>query len=231
VFSNLKKWKNVYKINCYKDGHVKTYILNLWYQEKPVKIIVYTWSIKYNFIYLKDSATEEFVNILKSKLKQDDILQYFNFIWYDKRSKFEWALQSTNYDIVLIWTYLGFKKDIGNIFMFKNPVLNPSRYKNLELKSLYSQYLISSWKTKQILYEQIEKIYNNTLPLVFFWKYLGTYWQRKNLDNVFPKRLYNLALRKQRIEKVVILKKPIIDKDVFSLSKFISWIKNQIWIQ
>jgi hypothetical protein len=74
------------------------------------------------------------------------------------------------------------------------------------------------------------KIYNQTLPIYFIGKYIDRYGQRSEIENpIFPKRLYNLWLRKDYIKDVKILYRPEIQKDkVLNIKNFLNWIKEKI---
>ncbi len=226
-FDNIKLWKNIYTIRCITSTGFTDWKITLWLWKKPLERIKIDSKKQITIVYFSDSVLDEFIKKFEAWLKKNWLSQYFYIKWYANKSQLEWILKWGNYDIAIVWLYLWLKRDISDIFLTDEPVLNPSRYKNLELKSLYSQYLISSWKTKEILKQQVMDMYNKNLPLLFFWKYLGYYWQRNELDyRLFPVRLYNLWLRKDYISKVKIIYKPVISaKDIFDINKFFKWLK------
>ena len=232
-FANIKKGKNIYQIVCVKKWNKFYYKLVLWWKNLPKeKIKVNSKENKIRLIYYEDKAIKQIVELLVKKLKQKWLIKYFDIKSVKNANELKGILVWWNYDIIIIGLYLWLKRDIWDIFISDDPLINPSRYKNLELKSLYSQYLIAQGKTKQILQDQIEKIYNQNLPLYFVWKYIDRYWQRAEIKKpVFPKRLYNLWLKKEYIRNVKIIYKPVLKKEViFNIHNFIKWLKDNVWL-
>lgn len=233
AFHNIQKWKNVYKLVCIKGSKEKDFYLTIWRLEKPVlthKEKKQNVDFKVKIIYFDDYAIDYLISKIKEYLTSNWLEKYFLIKWYKNIDKFNWVIQAGDYDVAIRGVYLGLKRDIWNLFFTDNPLLNPSRYKNWELANLYSQYLIAEWKTKEILEENANKVYNQTLPVVFFAKYLWNYYQRTELkDPIFSKRLYNFWFRKDYIKNIKIFYQPKFDyKKLFNFKNFIDWIKKKI---
>ncbi len=229
-FWNLKVGKNTYKLYCQQNNKsIYTYTLIVYYKNKPVetKQITQIENIKIKIVYYKNYPNEEFINYLKNYLKKNNLKDYFIFESFEKEAERIGILQWWNYDIFIQWIYLWLRKDISDIFKSDNPLINPSQYKNIDFANNLQQFLISKWKTKETLQKQIEKTFNQNIPLIFIWKYLDKYQKRSTLNFEFPKRLYNRWLRKNYIQDVIIIYKPKFNlNDLFNIKNFSSFIEN-----
>lgn len=222
-FKNINYWQNLYIISCERWLKFNNFSLEIWYKNKPTKSIQIN---KIKILYLEDEAINHLISEFKKYLKENWIEKYFDFIWVKDVYELDPLLNKKEYDILIRWLYLWIKRDISSIFQTDDPLINPSLYKNSTFASLYSKYTINK---DQKLFDEINKIYNQNLPLVFIWKYIDKYIQRDDLKDLYPKRLYSWWLRKDYIKEVVFYYTPVIDSSLFSIRNFFNWIIKILW--
>lgn len=253
---NLKQWMNKYTIVWYNNNKkVYRAWFNIYYIEKPKvqstsfswEQILNTWEILSNanswdinsweqideiksnmisVIYFNDASNKYLAERLKEILRSKWVENSFDFIEYSSSQEFQKRLESKEYDIVILWLDIWFKKDFSDLFLVDNSIINPSNYKNPDLSSLINQYFTSNGKIKSKVESEINSIYNKEIPFIFVWKAVEKINVREKLNYNIPYILFSYALRKQFLSDVKIMYKPnIVFSRVINLDNFIEFIK------
>jgi len=109
-------------------------------------------------------------------------------------------------------------KDISPIFQTKDPLLNPSLFVNQNFSSLISQNLLASIDLKKEVFKNLDKIYQEFIPMAFVGnKKLNLYVNKKyNIDKSLD--YSSFENRKKMIKSIIINKinKPAWSKVSFS---------------
>lgn len=235
--NTIHKGLNKYVISWYRGK--RRYILktlDVYYIDEPttpqqnsLNTQVDTWN-KIRIIYLDtDPVTLFIVDKLKVIFEKYRIWGYFDFVWYDYVDEFDGKVSSKDYDIVIRWIDLWFKKDISNIFLTDQSLINPSLYKNPNFASLISQFFIAPDKTKWVLKKEIDDIYSNDMPFLFFGKVVGDLYIKKNFSQVVGSKLYEYNYRTELLKNIQLVKSIDVDKNVlFNRDTLISYFKKHL---
>lgn len=225
-FKNIKEWKNVYNLSAYdlsgdkrKLDTITVYYKKIIYPEFKVDIpsfvLVYIdeWIIKelWNTISLILSKVYPWKVITKKVIKKE----------------YKEILESWNYDMV-IWKIKFDGTDISPIFKTKDPLSNPSLFVNQNFSSLISQNLLASIDLKKEVFKNLNKIYQQFIPMVFIGnKKLNLYVNKKyNIDTSLD---YSSFKNRKKIIKSIIINKiniPVWSK--VSFSWFIGFLKKNL---
>lgn len=132
-------------------------------------------------------ATPYFENIiawLKTAVNENNISQYFKFVWFGSQTDLESTLVIWDYDIALlnIWKWL--RRDISPVFKSESPVLNPSQYTNPQFINLFEQFLATPTINQSVVNE-LQNLYARDMPFILLWR-------QKNTVNIKPSILQNL---------------------------------------
>ncbi|UFX83450.1 ABC transporter substrate-binding protein [Candidatus Absconditicoccus praedator] len=226
-FGNVQEGENNYIVRGYQDGQSETLSeLTVHYQEKPtIDSDPEYEEFELDFVY-QDNDNNKFIkNKIQKILEENEVKEFFNFEKYDSYQEFQDRLESGNYDVAIRGIQMGLKKDISNIFLIENPIINPSRYINNEIASNINNYFITEGTTREELLESIHNDYKNEVPFLIFGKELGQINIKENLDISFPKRLYDYWFKKENLGNInTTFKRNIHREDVFSLSNFYNFL-------
>ncbi len=178
------------------------------------------------FHYFENETNISIVKELKYLFETYEIAPYFEFIGYTDSDTLEGNIVSQDFDLLLRTINMWLRKDISNIFISDNLLVNPSGYTNENLASLTNRHFISSDEEKKEIVDAIDEIYSTTYPFTFIWKKSEQYSLSSSLqDSPFPKRMYVYWRRKEYVKNIKTFNHVSIDRtEVFSrenLSAFI----------
>ena len=224
-FKNMKEWKNIYTLFSYNSGDKKELDkITIYYK----KIIYPNFKIdipEFKLVYLDKGIVKDLWDAISGMLSK-----YYPWKVDTKkviRKEYEEILKSWDYDMV-IWKIKFDGKDISPIFQTKDPLSNPSLFVNQNFTSLISQNLLASMNLKNKVFENLNKIYQEFIPMVFIGnKKLNIYVNKKyNIDKSLD--YSSFENRKKMIKSIIINKisKPAWDK--VSFSWFINFLKKNI---
>jgi len=232
TFKNIKEWKNVYTIYSYnlsgdkkKLDTITIYYKNIIYptnkKSENKNISVPPFVIVYPNEWIVENLWNAIALILSKNYPWEIVVK--NVI----RKEYEEILKSWNYDMV-VWKIKFDGNDISQIFKTDDPLLNPSLFVNQNFASLINQNLLASINLKKNVFESLNKIYKQFIPIVFIWnKKLNLYINKKyNIDKSFD--YDSFKNRGKMIKSIVINKmnKPAWNK--LSLSWFINFLQENI---
>lgn len=207
-YKNIKQWENKYIVKWYSWNQAIEYLkFNIHYKVKPIEIpVALTWdqkqTLKIQIIYFWDKTNKYITDRLNKIFQKYEVSDYFEFQEFLVAEEFEWKVQSKEYDIALKWIDMWLKKDISNIFGTDEAVINPSLYKNTDLSSIIKQYFINEWKVKDQVKNELDSLYEKSVPLIVLWK---RYWSvniREDLLFAFPVRLYDYRFKKDSLKDI-----------------------------
>ncbi len=184
--NDLQQWANKYrfwwdtKVYDYKQKKFLTKTVNIadidiYYIPK----VIHSWDdlpleMKNKIVYFKSELTNQLVKQLSDLFFKNNISKYFVFIWYDNPEDFENVIKQKKYDIVIRILNLWLKRDISNLLLTDNSIVNPSMYTNSNLSNYIHHYLLNKykWNKKSELYykQKIDKIYWNDIPFIILWQ-------------------------------------------------------------
>ncbi len=237
---NYKVWINKYTIywftNDWKKEIAAIDLYNLkWWWTLPIWNVNNTKSVwsKITVIYKKTDSSEYIVKRLQKIFSDNDILSFFNFVWFDSYSEFEWKLLVWDYDIVINVINMNFKQDISKIFKTDNIKINHSQYSNFNFIKLLWEYANSKWSDKKNIVSQLNNIYGTDMPFLMIW------YEYKNLyikDSVLKKYIWTWVFHeynwREKLNKNLVLTTNVnIDvKKLWNFEKFINFIKEVKWM-
>lgn len=224
-FKNIKNWENKYKIFWYKKDEKKLIdTITIFYK----KIIYPKFSISYpsfTLVYLNKwlilNIWQKISNILK-EIYPWKIIE--KSVW---EKEYKDILKSWDYNLVVSSVNFNWK-DISNLFLSNNPIINPSNFINQNFASLINQDLLAEKDLKKKIYTSLNKIYQQNIPIVFIWnKIVNLYVNKKyNIDNNLDYSYFEN--RKKMIKKIVITKMKKSDIQLISLKWFILYLKKYL---
>lgn len=226
-FKNIKKWENTYTLYVYdsagkrkKLDEIKLYYQDLEYPEFTSK------AQDFILVYLDDGLIAELGDAIAPLIKK-----YYPWNVQIKKvqlTEYNEILKSWNYDMV-VWNVNFDWKDISLLFKTKDPLSNPSLFASPSFASLINQNLLVSLDYKNDLFQTLNKMYQDSIPIVFIWNEKFNLFINKkyNIDKQLDYSSYKN--RREMIKSIIIneINKPV--RDDFSFSSMIDFIKKWIW--
>lgn len=99
--------------------------------------------------YSGDPLVVKLIEKIRTFLGWEGLAGYFDFQGMNSAEEFEGKLASKEYDITIRGIDLGLKKDISNLLLTDNPIINPSLYVNTNLASQINQFFATSNPSSQ----------------------------------------------------------------------------------
>lgn len=180
--------------------------------------------------YAKDPLTVNLISKIRTFLAWENLAGYVDFEGMSSAEDFEGKLASKDYDITIRGIDLGLKKDISNLLLTDNPIINPSLYINSNLASQINQFFATSNVGSQNnIKREIDRLYLNDLPFVLLGK---TYSLLHSKPYIFidPETVfYESDYRRKILHNVVMASRPIIKKEtVLNFSAFFEFVRRKI---
>lgn len=174
--------------------------------------------IPLQFHYFENQANVWIISDLQELFKRYEIDMYFEFVWYTDSNTLEWKIVSQDFDLLLRTINMWLRKDISNILISDNLLVNPSWYTNENLASLTNRHFITSDDERKKIINSIDDIYSTSYPFLFLGKKREQYSLSSSIqDSPFPKRMYVYWRRKKYIESIKTFNHVSIDwNEVFS---------------
>ncbi len=226
-FNNISVWENNYIVRW--DWET-IYEFTVHYQDRPTEEIA--WSeeeLEIKIIYYENEINNYIKERLEEIFENNWVRDYFSFEGFESSERFQWQIQSKNYDITIRSINMWLKKDISNMFTTNNPEINPSWYVNNEMASNINQYFRNEWSTAENLLNSIHSTYSSEIPFLILWK---QYWNmniKDSLDVTYPERLYDYWFMKDHINEVKISYRPEIDsEEILNWENFVEFISSNI---
>lgn len=208
---NLFDGINTYTIQGMgKDRDETVASINIYYKapykvsrEGAIKVIYYSG----------DPQLVGLIHKIRTFLGWEDLASYFDFQGFSTAEEFEGKLASKEYDITIRGIDLGLKKDISNLLLTDNPIINPSLYINTNLASQINQFFATSnpgsqWSIKR----EIDRLYLNDLPFVLLGKNYSLLHTKPYVFLEPNQVFYEHDYRKKILHNVVMASRPIIHK-------------------
>lgn len=180
--------------------------------------------------YSGDPFMIELIGKIRTFLWREWLAGYFDFQGVPTPEEFEGKLASKDYDITIRGIDFGLKKDLSNLLLTDNPIINPSLYVNGNLASQINQFFATTspsgqWSIKR----EIDRLYLNDLPFVLLGKTTSKLHTRPYIfldpNTVFYEHNY----RKKILHHVVLLQRPVIKKStLLNYRAFFQFIMNKI---
>jgi hypothetical protein len=121
-------------------------------------------SWKINVVYYNNLESNFAVKQLKKILEEAQISENFVFEQVASPEALEAKLIMGDYDIMINTITVGMKKDVLKILTTSYPMVNPSKYTNPNLTSLFKQY--TKGTQREEITNQINAIFAQDMPLV-----------------------------------------------------------------
>jgi len=223
-FKNIKEWENTYSIYAYSwDNRQKLDDIKVFYKKlnyPKFENVIPDFTLVYLDKGLIKTIWDITYNILQKYYPGTVIAKKVNIDEYQD------ILKSWNYDLVI--SDINFDwKDISPLFSTNDPISNPSNFANPNFASLINQNLLSPKNLKAKVFQELNKIYQENIPVVFIWNEKIYLFIRKKYN---PEKLdYSyFDNRKKFVKSVVInkIKQPVMNK--ISISWFIDFLKNKL---
>jgi len=236
---NLVPWINKYKIYAYSKNEKKLIatldLYNLkWEISKNVlstwEIIIWSWHNEEDnltVIYYKSPISKFVVSQLQKIFAEENLLEFFSFVWFDDLEEFDWKLINWDYDIVINTVNMWFKQDISKIIISDNPKINHSQYQNTRIIPLLKQYFSAKDWQKESITDQINSIYGTDMPFIMLWfEYSNLYIKPKVLSKLDNKQVLSENNWRNEIYKKLNLVETInIDfKNAWNIRDFLNFI-------
>ena len=234
-WGTLSVWLNtfiIYRIQDDKEiniGSVWIYLITTWPQNN-------TWSIEQlKIVYQTTPYFENIMAGLKTILNENDIIEYFDFVWFQSQTDLESTLVIWDYDIALLNIGKWLRRDISPVFKSESPVLNPSQYTNPQFINLFEQFLTTPTINQSVVNE-LQNVYARDMPFILLWRQKNTLNIKtsmlENLQESFTWTLHEHS-RRNIIYKNITLTNSISINQQLNLSRqsfknFITWRNNEI---
>lgn len=176
--------------------------------------------------YSGDPFTINLIKKIRMFLSREGLAGYFDFQGMSSPENFEGKLASKDYDITVRGIDLWLKKDISNLLLTDNPIINPSLYINSNLASQINQFFATNGIGNQnSIKREIDRLYLNDLPFALLGK---TYTLLHSKPYIFidPNTVfYESDYRRKILHNVVLGTRPLIKKaTVFNMRGFFSFV-------
>jgi len=223
-FRNIKEWKNIYSVYAYSGDN----------KSKLDDIIIYYKKLDYpEFKADYHDLRIVYINKWLTKFIWDRIWDLLSKIYpwkviYSALDKDKYIDILTKWDYDLVISNVNFDwKDISPIFKSNDSLSNPSNFTNPSFASLINQNLLAPKNLKDKIFSELNKIYQENIPVVFIWNekfslFIRKKYNPKNLDYSY------FDNRRKFIKSVVInkIKQPTLSK--ISLKWFIGFLKDNL---
>lgn len=225
-FKNIKLWKNTYDVFVYNLSWDKKKLdtITIYYK----KIIYPKFKINipdFKVVYIDNGIVKDIWDKISSILS--DIYPWKLIIKKVLKKEYEEILKNWDYDMV-VWKIKFEWKDISPIFQTNNPLLNPSLFVNQNFASLINQDLLASLDLKREVFKNLNKIYQEFIPIVFIWnKKINLYINKKyKIDTSLD--YSSFENRKKMLKSIIInkIKTPVWHQ--ISFSWFIKFLKENL---
>lgn len=227
VGKNLRKWLNQYTIvwtikwQTYTIANIDLYMLETTEKQQDD---ANSWKI--NVVYYNNLESNFAVKQLKKILEEAQISENFVFEQVASPEALEAKLIMGDYDIMINTITVGMKKDVLKILTTSDPMVNPSKYTNPNLTSLFKQYTKGTQREEII--NQINAIFAQDMPLVIVgYPYDFVNLKSNLMESAFwtDEWMYEYNWRDHVYQHVTLLQSKDIEfsqiKDVKKLLKFI----------
>lgn len=180
--------------------------------------------------YNSDPLISQLVTKIRNFLAREGIAGYFDFQGISSAEDFEGKLASKEYDIVLRGIDLGLKKDISNLLLTDNPLINPSLYLNSNLASQINQFFATTNVGSQNnIKREIDRLYLNDLPFVLLGKAYSLLHSRAYIYIDPSTIFYEHDYRRKILHNVVLNNKPQIKKEnAFNFRAFFRFVRDEM---
>lgn len=210
-----------------KESDETVATINIYY--KTQEAVTKDGSIKVIY-YNSDPLISQLVIKIRNFLAWEGIAGYFDFQGIASAEDFEGKLASKEYDIVLRGVDLGLKKDISNLLLTDNPLINPSLYLNSNLASQINQFFATANASSQgSIKREIDRLYLNDLPFVLLGKAYSLLHSRPYIYIDPATVFYEHDYRRKILHNVVLNNKPLIKKEnAFNLKAFFRFVRDEM---
>ncbi len=226
TFNNINNWKNTYTLYAYNSSGDRQKLDDIVVNYKNIEYPDFELTMPdFTIVYLDEWFISNLWDAISSILEN-----YYPWNIISKKviwKEYQEILNSWNYDMV-VWNVNFDGKDISSLFRTKDPISNPSLFVNQNFASLISNNLLASLEDKKNIFNELDKIYKEFIPMVI----IGN-----EKENIYVNKKYNIDKsldyssfenRKKMIKSIIInsIKKPVWGE--VSFSWFINFLQKEL---
>ncbi len=167
--------------------------------------------------YSGDPLVVKLISKIRTFLGWEGLAGYFDFQGMNTPEEFEGKLASKEYDVTIRGIDLGLKKDISNLLLTDNPIINPSLYINGNLASQINQFFATTnINSQNNIKREIDRLYLNDLPFVLLGKTFSLLHTKPYISLDPNAVFYEHDYRRKILHNVVMAYRPIIKKETLT---------------